>query len=56
MTGIAKSNLVLSDLTRKTRLPGFSSESNALHCTKHVVTFTSSALKNQTASEPDPCK
>ena len=31
MTGIAKSNLVLSDLTRKTRLPGFSSESSALY-------------------------
>ena len=31
-------------------------ESCALHCINDLVTFTSSALKNQTTSEPDPCK
>ena len=51
--GIGKSNLVLYDLTWKTQSPWFSSESSALHCIKDVVTFISSALKNQI---PDPCK
>ena len=56
MRGLRKSNLVLYDLTRKTKLPLFSSESSALHCTKDLVTFASSALKNHTNSELAPCK
>ena len=56
MRGIGRSNLVLYDLKRKTKLPRVSSESSALDRIKHVVTSASSALKNQKASEPDPCK
>ena len=56
MRGIGRSNLVLYDLTRKTKLPRFSSESSALHRVKDVVTLASSALKTQTISEFDPCK
>ena len=54
--GIGKSNLVLYDLTWKTKSPRFSSESSALHRIKDVVTFASSALKNQKTSQPYPCK
>ena len=56
MRGIGRSNLVLYDLTWKTKLPQFSSESSALDRIKDVVTSASSALNNQTTSEPDPCK
>ena len=50
MRGIGRSNLVLYDLTRKTKLLRFSSERSALHRIKDVVTFASSILKNQTTS------
>ena len=45
--GESSSNLELYDFTQKKKMPRFSSESSALHCIKDVVTFASSALKNQ---------
>ena len=54
--GIGRSNLVLYDLARKTKLPRASFESSALHHVKDVVTLASSALNYQKTYKPDPCK
>ena len=54
--GIGRSNLVLYDLARKTKLLWVSFESSAMHHIKDVVTLASSALNYQKTYEPDPCK